>query len=648
LISVNKIYQSFGDKVLFDYDSLFIAERDKIGLVGKNGAGKSTLLKMLAGISKPLEGSISTPTELTIGYLSQSLDIETKSTVREACRAVFGNIMQLEGRRTEIEGLLSDEANLSNPNYLDWLNELTHINDQLALSSGDKLEKKIELILGGLGFETTVFDNPISTLSGGWQMRVILARLLLSEPQLLLLDEPTNHLDIIAIEWLQEFLHDYPGAIVVISHDQHFLDHVTKRTVEISLGKFYDYKFHYSKYLEVRKEEIERQKQKIKDQEKYIKETKVLIEKFRAKKSKAAFAQSLIRKLERLEAIEVEDFNSSNFRFSFQEPERSGKVVLKTKNLAKSFGDKTIFKNLNIEIERKQKVALLGKNGTGKTTLIKLLVGQLEKSEGSFELGHNVTVGYYAQDQAEQLDENATVLETIEAEATGDLFKASRKILGSFMFSGEDVDKKVKVLSGGERARLALCKLLLKSYNFLILDEPTNHLDIASKNILKAALEKFEGTILVVSHDRTFLSSLTDQIIEIRPNGISEYIGDIDAFLDEKRKESIMAFERIEKAKVEAKTNSSNKSNFKLRKQFEKEHRKLNNLVKRLEEELENKMQLKDDLELKMADPSFYNSSAYEKTVAEHKDLENSINVVEEKWEEAMLELESLEDPDLN
>jgi ATP-binding cassette subfamily F protein 3 len=455
-------------------------------------------------------------------------------------------------------------------------------------------------------------------------------------------------LDIIAIEWLQEFLSGYPGAIVVISHDQHFLDHVTKRTVEISLGKFYDYKFHYSKYLDVRKEEIERQKQKVKDQEKYIKETKVLIEKFRAKKSKAAFAQGLIRKLDRLEMIEVDDFNSSNFRFSFQEPVRSGKVVLETKNLSRSFGDKKVFENLSIEIERKQKVALLGKNGTGKTTLIKILVGQLEKSGGSFELGHNVSVGYYAQDQAEQLDENETVLATIEKEATGDLFKASRKILGSFMFSGEDVDKKVKVLSGGERARLALCKLLLKSYNFLILDEPTNHLDIASKNILKAAMEKFEGTLLVVSHDRTFLSDLTDRIIEIKPNGVTEYIGGIDAFLNEKRKESIVAFERLEKIKIAKKAEKPSQNTFKQRKEFEKQHRKLNNQVKRLEAELEKKMNTKEEMEDKMADPGIFNSDSYPELIEKHGQMLASITQIEKEWEEAMLELESLEDPDLS
>lgn len=648
MISVNKIYQSFGDKVLFDHDSLFIAERDKIGLVGKNGAGKSTLLKMLAGLSKPLEGSISMPTGLTIGYLAQSLNVEENNTVRQACRAVFGDLIKLEARAREIEGLLSDESKLMDANYSNWLNELTHINDQLSLSSGDKLEKKIELILSGLGFEKSVFDDSISTLSGGWQMRVVLARLLLAEPQLLLLDEPTNHLDIIAIEWLQEFLSQYPGAIVVISHDQHFLDHVTKRTVEISLGKFYDYKFPYSKYLEVRKEEIERQKQKIKDQEKYIKETKVLIEKFRAKKNKASFAQGLIRKLERLESIEVDDFNSSNFRFSFQEPVRSGKVVLKTNNLAKSFNSNTVFENLNIELERKQKVALLGKNGTGKTTLIKILVDQLKQSGGTYELGHNVTVGYYAQDQAEQLDENTTVLATIESEATGDLFKASRKILGSFMFSGEDVDKKVKVLSGGERARLALCKLLLKSYNFLILDEPTNHLDISSKNILKAALENFDGTILVVSHDRTFLSSLTERILEIKPNGVSEYVGDIDAFLDEKRKESINAFERLEKTKQAKKAASTSQNNFKERKKFEKQQRIVRNSIQRLENELEKQMDAKEEIEIKLADSEFYKSPSYNASLEEYKKLQESISDLENRWEKDMLELESMEDPDSN
>ncbi len=647
MISVNKIFHAYGDNTLFDYDSLFIAEKDKIGLVGKNGAGKSTLLKMLAKINTPLEGTISMPNDISIGYLAQSLDIELDTTIRQACRSVFGDLLKFEERKIELESLLSDEKMLSDPNYSDWLTELTHINDQLQLSEGNKLEKKIEVILRGLGFSPEVFDHSISTLSGGWQMRVILARLLLSEPRLLLLDEPTNHLDIIAIEWLQEFLSQYSGAIVVISHDQRFLDYVTKRTVEISLGKFYDYKFSYSKYLEVRKEEIERQKQKIKDQEKYIKETKVLIEKFRAKKNKASFAQGLIRKLDRLEAIEVDDFNSSNFRFSFQEPVRSGKVVLKTHELRQSFGDNKVFDHINIEIERKEKVALLGKNGTGKTTLIKILVGQLKASGGTYELGHNVSVGYYAQDQAEQLDENATVLETIESEATGDLFKASRKILGSFMFSGEDVDKKVKVLSGGERARLALCKLLLKSYNFLILDEPTNHLDIASKNILKAALEKFEGTLLIVSHDRTFLSLLTERIIEVKPNGVSEYIGDIDAFLDEKRKESIMAFERLEKQKEVKKSESLNQNNFKQKKDFDKQQKRLRKIIDKLESGLEKKMNRKDEIEEEMSKPDFFTSQLHETVLNEHQEILNKISQLENEWEEAMLELESMEEPEI-
>ncbi len=646
MISINKIYQSYGDKIIFDNDSLFIAEKDKIGLVGRNGAGKSTLLKMLAGFNKPLEGSISMPSGITIGYLAQSLNVDVNSTVRAACREVFGDLLQLEKDKNEIESLISDENNLDDPRYNQWLSDLSHINDRLILSSGDKIEKKIELILRGLGFDPLVFDNSIATLSGGWQMRVILARLLLSEPELLLLDEPTNHLDIIAIEWLQEFLEQYSGAIVVISHDQRFLDHVAKRTVEISLGKFYDYKFPYSKYLDVRKEEIEKQKQKLKDQDKYIKETKVLIEKFRYKKNKATFAQGLIRKLERLEAIDVEDFNSSNFRFSFQEPQRSGKVVLKTKDLKKSFANNSVFDHLNIEIERNQKVALLGKNGTGKTTLIKIIVDELNASGGSCEVGHNVSVGYYAQDQAEQLDENATVLETIEREATGDLFTKSRKILGSFMFSGEDVDKKVKVLSGGERARLALCKLLLKSYNFLVLDEPTNHLDIASKNILKAAMNKFQGTLLVVSHDREFLSSLTDRIIEVKPKGITEYIGGIDSFLDEKRKESIASFERLVAVKKAKKAETNSGGDYKKKKKIEKELRFLRNQVNRLEKKLEDKMERMDEIEVLMAVPDFYSSASYDLIIKEHGEVQGEISKLENEWETALMELEDKESVD--
>jgi len=646
MLSVNNLFVAFGDRILFDRISLFIGIHDKIGLVGKNGAGKSTLLKFIAGIDKPRDGTISKSGEVTTGYLAQDFELNISQSVRQASRSVFGDLQKLEDRKHELEVLLVDEKMLEDPDYGNWLDELSHLNEQLKRISGDKVEKKIELILSGLGFDLIEIDNPISTFSGGWQMRVELARLLLAEPNLILLDEPTNHLDIIAIEWLQDYLRDYPGAVMLISHDQRFLDGVTHRTIEISRGKLYDYKFSYSRYLAVRKEEIEQQKQKKKGHDKYIKDTKVLIDKFRAKKNKAAFAQGLIKKLERLEAVEVDDFESSSFRFSFLEPERSGKVVLKTQHLEKSFGDKKVFKSINFEVERGQKVALLGKNGTGKTTLIKIIANELPANSGLSEAGHNVSIGYYAQDQAVQFNPNLTVLETIEKEATGDMFKSARKVLGSFMFSGDDVTKKVKVLSGGERARLSLCKLTLKPDNFLLLDEPTNHLDIVSKKILKRALQKYSGTLLVVSHDRDFLTGLTDRVIEIRKDRVKEYYGGVNEFLDEKKKETIADFERKEKASSKKKQvgSTSQKEQYLQRKETEKRTRKYKNEVDRCEKELAVLEQEQSELEALMADPKFYESAEHQKINEKHQWVLNKVWKIENRWEVAMMKLEELED----
>ena len=644
MVSINNLFVAFGDRVLYDHVDMFIGTHDKIGLVGKNGAGKSTILKILMGFDKPLEGNISKSSEVTLGYLAQELEMEESVTVREACRGVFGDLLALESRKNELESFIVDETMLQHKNYGNWLDELSHLNERIIAFAGSKVDKKVETVLFGLGFESNELDNSISTFSGGWQMRVELACLLLSEPKLLLLDEPTNHLDILAIEWLQDYLKNYSGAVLLISHDQWFLDKVTTRTVEISAGALYDYKFSYSRYLEVRKEEIEAQKQKKKEQEKYIKETKVLIGKFRYKKNKAAFAQGLIRKLERLEEIKIEEFDSSSMRFSFQEPLRSGKVVLKTRDLSKSYGDKRIFESLNIEIARNEKVALVGKNGTGKTTLIKIVAGVLEYNDGECEIGHNVEVGYYAQDQAKDLDNEITVLETIEREATGDLFKAARKILGSFMFSGEDVDKKVKVLSGGEKARLALCKLLLKPYNFLVLDEPTNHLDIGSKSILKKALAKFSGTLLIVSHDREFLAGLTSRVLEIQTNSVKEYLGGVGEFLEVKKKETIADFERSEQIKVKkANESSSQKEQYLERKENEKNLRKLKSEVSRCEVEMEKFEEEQSEIETIMADPNFYDLPNHKDTVQKHQEILSKIWKIEQRWEKAMTDLESLE-----
>lgn len=643
MVSVNNLFVAFGDRILFDHVSLFIGIREKIGLVGKNGAGKSTLLKILNGFEKPLEGNISKSSEITIGYLAQELEIDTSISVRQACRAVFDDLLMLEDRKSELESLIVDENNLDHDKYGNWLDELNHLNERLAEYAGNKVDKKVENVLNGLGFEKQEIDNQINTFSGGWQMRVELACLLLSEPKLLLLDEPTNHLDIIAIEWLQGFLKNYHGSVILISHDQLFLDQVTSRTIEISAGMLYDYKFSYSNYLETRKAEIESQKQKKKEQDKYIKETKVLIEKFRYKKNKAAFAQGLIKKLERIEAVRIDDFETSSLRFSFQTPIRSGIVVLKTEELSKSYADKKIFENIDVEIARGEKVALIGKNGTGKTTLIKIISDVIPSDSGTCETGHNVSVGYYAQDQSRDLDPEITVLKTIENEATGELFKASRKILGSFMFSGEDVDKKVKVLSGGEKARLALCKLLLKPYNFLVLDEPTNHLDIPSKRILKEALKRFNGTLLIVSHDRDFLSGLTDRVLEIGKTKIKEYLRGISEFLEEKKKDSIADFERIDREVQKKISTSSQKEIYQNKKENEKTLRKIKSEISRCENSLVELEKEQNEIENLMADPSFYESPNHKAELEKHQIVLNKIWQVEQRWETAMMKLEEIE-----
>lgn len=648
MIAVNQLFLAFGDRVLFDNMSLFIGEKDKVGLVGKNGAGKSTLMRLLNGEQATFKGSIGKPTQLSVGYLAQEISFQSKQTIRNACKSVFSDVLVLEKRKTEIEQLLSDETQLENPNYGNWLDELTELNEKLAVATSDKIDKQVELILAGLGFDKGEYDHAVNTLSGGWQMRVELARLLLAQPQLLLLDEPTNHLDIIAIDWLQEFLSNYPGAVILISHDQYFLDQVTERTIELSGGKSFDYKFSYSKYLSERQANIEMLRQKKKEQEKYVKETKVLIEKFRAKKNKAAFAQGLIKKLDRMEEIRIDDFDHSAIRFFFQEPQRSGKVVVKTDQLNFSYDTKPLFKDLDLELVRGEKVALLGKNGTGKTTLIKIIAGLISTNSGVCELGHNVELGYYAQDQSGVLDMEKTVLETIEAEATGDLFTASRKILGTFLFSGEDVDKKVKVLSGGEKARLSLCRLLLKPYNLLILDEPTNHLDIPSKRILKNALKKYTGTVLVVSHDREFLSGLTDRIVEIKTDGIKEYLSDIDAFLSEKKKESIASFERVNSTATnqQKKSNSKQKSDYLKRKELEKSRRKLTSEIERCENQME-KLELDmHHLEDQMGATDFYEQPKHQNILDQHQKVLHQLWKVEQKWEKAMLDIEALEGAD--
>ena len=653
MLTVTQIGVHFGERSLFEGLNLFVGEKDRIGLVGRNGAGKSTLLKILAGINKPSEGSINHPKEYKIGYLPQEMDHNEEVSIYNEAYSAFDEVKRLEKRLVEITEDIGSREDFESDEYSNLIDELTECNERLDVIGGGNLEEKIQRILQGLGFSPNDMDRKMNEFSGGWKMRVELAKLLLINPNLLLLDEPTNHLDIESIEWLESFLKSYPGAIILISHDRLFLDTLTERTIEISPYKLYDFKSPYSKYQVWREEERERQVQAYKNQKKYIDETKVLINKFRAKKNKAAFAQALIKKLKKLERVEVDQEDKENIKFRFPPAPRSGKVVFEAKALAKSFGDLDVFQDVDLIMARKDKIALVGKNGAGKTTLTRIILG-FESYKGQLTIGHNVDIGYYAQNQTEELDPKLSVMETLEEAVTNDFNGNLRSMLGAFLFSGDDVEKKVSVLSGGEKARLAMCKLLLHPYNVLILDEPTNHLDLKAKSVLKEALKSFDGSLIVVSHDRDFLAGLTEFVYEVRPNRLVQYIGDIKNFLHEKHAESIGQYESSKTGervlgKGKSKSVVSNKSslNHKISKEERKEKdkalRKAVKNVQRLERSVvkaEEELKAKNE-ELSTIDPSDRKkmtdlSYEFEEVQRRHDDLLK-------QWENALIEKESLE-----
>ena len=653
MLHLTSLAVHFGDRTLFEGVDLAIGNKDRIGLVGRNGAGKSTLLKIIAGLQKPSEGSVNTPKEYRIGYLPQEMEHEEESTVMEVAMQAFAEVQALETRLEALTKEVAERTDYESDSYADLIQELSDANERLDAIGASSTEEQAHRILQGLGFKITDMTRQMSEFSGGWKMRVELAKLLLMQPDLLLLDEPTNHLDIESIEWLESFLMHHPGAILLISHDRVFLDTLTKRTVEIGGVKLYDYKGPYSAYQVWREEERSRQEQAAKNQQKYIQETEVLINKFRAKKNKAAFAQSLIKKLDKLERVEVDAAENMQIRFRFPPAPRSGKVIFEAKTLKKCFDDLTVFEDLDFIMARQEKVALVGKNGAGKTTLTRMLLEQESCTAGELTVGHNVDIGYYAQNQTDELDGNLTVMETLEEVAVGDVRKQLRGLLGSFLFSGEDVDKKVKVLSGGEKARLALCKLLLHPYNVLILDEPTNHLDLKSKSVLKEALQRFDGSLVVVSHDRDFLSDMTQLVYEVTPTGLRQYIGDIKQFLHEKHAASISAYEANKNVKVSrdkgGKTtptkegkSSSGGGDYKARKAAEKALRKAKNAVDRHEKAIAQLEAKQEKLNAEMAgvDPSDRTkvtelAYAYD---AVQKEMQESINA----WEKALEEVERL------
>ncbi len=653
MLHLTSLAVHFGDRTLFEGVDLAIGNKDRIGLVGRNGAGKSTLLKIIAGLQKPSEGSVNTPKEYHIGYLPQEMEHEEESTVMEVAMQAFAEVQALETRLDALTKEVAERTDYESDSYADLIQELSDANERLDAIGASSTEEQAHRILQGLGFKITDMTRQMSEFSGGWKMRVELAKLLLMQPDLLLLDEPTNHLDIESIEWLESFLMHHPGAILLISHDRVFLDTLTKRTVEIGGVKLYDYKGPYSAYQVWREEERSRQEQAAKNQQKYIQETEVLINKFRAKKNKAAFAQSLIKKLDKLERVEVDAAENMQIRFRFPPAPRSGKVIFEAKTLKKCFDDLTVFEGLDFIMARQEKVALVGKNGAGKTTLTRMLLEQESCTAGELTVGHNVDIGYYAQNQTDELDGNLTVMETLEEVAVGDVRKQLRGLLGSFLFSGEDVDKKVKVLSGGEKARLALCKLLLHPYNVLILDEPTNHLDLKSKSVLKEALQRFDGSLVVVSHDRDFLSDMTQLVYEVTPTGLKQYIGDIKQFLHEKHAASISAYEANKNVKVsrekggkdaptkEGKSGSGG-GDYKARKAAEKALRKAKNAVDRHEKAIAQLEAKQEELNAAMAavDPSDRTkvtelAYAYD---AVQKEMQDSINA----WEKALEEVERL------
>ncbi len=542
MISINNLGVEFSARPLFKQISFVINKTDKIALVGKNGAGKSTLLKILAGLLSPTSGSVSKPNEITIGYLPQQMRLADSTTLIEETKKAFSDLMDLHREIGYINRQLLEREDYESEDYNKLLLRLECLNERVAIEGADNMDAEIERTLTGLGFSKTDFMRPTSEFSGGWRMRIELAKILLKRPDVLLLDEPTNHLDIESIQWLEQFMQTKAKAVVMVSHDRAFLDNVTKRTIEISCGKSYDYKVSYSKFVELRKERVEQQMRAYENQQKQIADIKDFIERFRYKATKAVQVQSRIKQLEKIVPIEVDEVDNSHLRLKFPPALRSGDFPLILEDVGKAYGDHQVFDHAEFTIRRGEKVAFVGKNGEGKSTLVKCIMGEIPFT-GNLKIGHNIKIGYFAQNQAQLLDENLTVFETIDNVATGDIRTKIRDILGAFMFGGEDIDKKVKVLSGGERTRLAMIKLLLEPVNFLILDEPTNHLDIKTKDILKEAIKDFDGTVIIVSHDRYFLDGLVEKVYEFGECRVRENLGGIYDFL---RKKNIEHFSELE------------------------------------------------------------------------------------------------------
>lgn len=642
MIQLDQVSVHLPQGYLFKDITVQINPNDKIGLVGKNGAGKSTMLKLIADWNRPSEGRIHKPKDCTIGFLTQDIQLDSTQSVFEYLVKSNKKLTVIKERIDQINAELVEREDYESDSYLSLLDELNDLNHEFSINEGFQWEEKITTTLVGLGFHEDQLNRSLDTFSGGWKMRAELARILVNQPDVILLDEPTNHLDIISINWLENYLKTYNGAVIVISHDRLFLDNVTKRTLEITKGRMLDFAFSYSKYKLARAEELERLAQAKKQQDKDIKHAEELINKFRAKKNKAAFAQSLIKKLEKTERIEVEDDSIAGMKITFPLSVHPGKWVLEMEDMGKAFGDNRLFEDVNLTVGRGEKIALLGANGTGKSTLLKRVMGDLD-GEGSVTYGHNVNIAYFAQDQAESLDKDLTVLETVDQTAKGEIRKSLRSVLGAFLFQGEDVDKKVAVLSGGERTRLALCQLLLSPSNFLILDEPTNHLDIQSKEVLKSALKQYEGTFIVVSHDREFLDGLTNRIWEIENKQLRVHHFDVKEFLKRKTAVDTMQTKEVQNKKSAEAEQKKPELSYEEEKDLKRRKNKWKNQVNRSEQEIEKLESKIAEMDQVIANLDYSDEAKAQQKLDEYETLKSSYDEQMKLWEEATEALMEIE-----
>ena len=641
MFSVDNLTVSFGGWTLFDGISFLVNPKERIGLVGKNGAGKTTILKLIAGLQQPTSGAVTKTAECTIGYLPQQMQVADTTTLIAETAKAFEEVLAIEAEIERLTAEIAVRTDYESEEYEKLLHRLNDANDRYHILGGDTRDADIEKTLLGLGFRREEFEKPTREFSGGWRMRIELAKLLLRRPSIFLLDEPTNHLDIESIQWLEEYLKNYNGAVLLISHDRAFLDNVTTRTIELSLGKIYDYKVPYSHFVELRAERRAQQLAAYQNQQRLIEKSEEFIEKFRYKPTKSNQVQSRIKQLDKLERIEVEEEDLATLNIKFPPAPRSGQIVADIKGVGKAFGDHRVFSGAEFTIHKGDKIALVGRNGEGKTTFARMLIGELAQSEGEIKIGANVSIGYYAQNQDDLMNGEFTVYDTLDRVAVGDIRTRLRDILGAFLFRGEDIDKKVKVLSGGERSRLAMARMMLEPHNLLILDEPTNHMDMRSKDILKTALQKFDGTVVVVSHDREFLDGIVDKVYEFRDGGVREYLGGIYYFLEKRKIENLREIERKAPVAIAAKSESAStgKLSYEQKKEQEKLLRKLRKNVEMIETELAEVEKNIAEYDARFATATDYNADDYKA----YDELKSRYDHLMHEWEKASYEVEITE-----